>query len=424
MQWYVEYFKRPLGLVFTLIMILMAYEVAIKKPLCINSSMVYKIDRITSNKEEAVFGCTSYKKTSFSTYFYENASLLSKRLTQIEYVLQSLQLQTSVSITIASNKWSELKVEENKILIGAEQIYTKLLEKAVVLSALKREKLNLNESILSLLAEIIVDEYSADSLLSEIWQESYNELSPLQKFSLRQYVFTQISQKKLPQTESSVDFVLQLVQNVQTTPSAFAEVLKLKFQKYGLLESVLEFDVLLQVSQGLKYDINLLQQQAKKFKNSRAALQIENDIYVLPYLVKLSAEQSKKIKINNRIYVSHNKNTLVPFSQFFKNTEKLVVIDAQNQIEKIKLEALFKNNLKSFLLANKQFDFIQFHVPSLQNRLAQLQNTNNYFDLLKKSQKEKIKKQGLGWESLSWADDVQAFKPIAVYDVIQYYRLN
>ncbi len=132
----------------------------------------------------------------------------------------------------------------------------------------------------------------------------------------------------------------------------------------------------------------------------------------------------KNLKTAARVYLAQNKLSKVPFKSFFTNTEKLIVFDVNQKTETLNFKYLFKNDLKNFLATNRKFDFIQFHLPSMQFRLAKLENTQNYFQLLQANRKSNVKQRGLGWESLSWSEDVQAFKPIALYDVIQYFRLN
>ncbi|MGZ3692209.1 MAG: hypothetical protein ACXVAX_11945, partial [Pseudobdellovibrio sp.] len=236
-------------------------------------------------------------------------------------------------------------------------------------------------------------------------------------------IFSKVSQNQLPQTNSTTQFMSELVEYPEFADKTMAQLLRHSFENYGFVASSAPFDVVVQIEKGVHIDIESLQELSKN-SDSRIILQNETGSYILPYFVKLTPEEILNIKIINRVYVVQNKMSSIPFKSFFKNTEKLIVFDAGAKPEELNFKYLFKNDLKGFLALNRKFDFIQFHLPSMQFRASKLVSAQNYFQLLESNKRSEIKKQGLGWESLSWSEDVQAFKPIALYDVIQYFRVN
>ncbi|MGZ3690569.1 MAG: hypothetical protein ACXVAX_03650, partial [Pseudobdellovibrio sp.] len=188
-----NYLTRPLGLTLMLIMVLMAYEVAVKRPLCINSNLVNKIDRVYLKPEsqltgpvqynlDSVYNCRAMKKTEFSTYFFENAEALSLRLAKVEILLNSMGLDTSTQILIDEVNPEQFSVTPDKIIIGSSFLEAKKLEQAIVLSSLQASQPEMNFKNLKLLSEIIADSYSMESIFSEIWQKDWDQLGFFQKY--------------------------------------------------------------------------------------------------------------------------------------------------------------------------------------------------------------------------------------------------
>jgi hypothetical protein len=68
-------------------MLLLALQAGFKKPLCINSNIVYKIDRISDKKNESIYSCAQFKNVLFSNFLYEKLGDLESRLNQLEFLL-------------------------------------------------------------------------------------------------------------------------------------------------------------------------------------------------------------------------------------------------------------------------------------------------------------------------------------------------
>ena len=95
-----SYLYRPFGLFFLFLMILLAFQVVLKKPLCIESSIVYKIDRISNENTESIYNCKQWKSVAFSPYFFESIDSLQTQISKAEMLLRALGISNQIVIVI------------------------------------------------------------------------------------------------------------------------------------------------------------------------------------------------------------------------------------------------------------------------------------------------------------------------------------
>lgn len=438
-QWYrvqKPYKKRPLGLILLLLMILMGFEVGTKKPLCISSKIVNKIDRVALSEDatskstftESIYSCSTYKIPAFSVYFYENLDSLNSRLSKIEKVSALLGLHGRLDIEINETSSGQLKLKNNKIIVSRDSLDNGNLEKLVVSVLLLQNMKFESAQFVGFLSGWLTGQVNADSGIEEIWNDSFQNLDLYEKFKFKEAVFSEL--RKFPdfRHKSLSENMLDLLKSESSSVQSFKTVFEDKMKNLGIADTSSGVDLIFQNKSGSDFDSENLLALAKRFKTKRILFEDETGAYVLPTMAKLDASANSQLKTQLRVLLVDNK-TALNFNPYFKNTERLVVFKSKAVASKLNFSNLFasedltKNEL-SFLNANKNFDVIQFHVPSLRYRQSQLSQIKDYFGLLKEAKSFAAKKKQLGWESEVWSIEAQAFKPIAVYDVIQYYRIN
>jgi len=101
-----------------------------RKPLCIDSKVVEKIDR----GDETVFKCTSNHHIPFSPYFTEHLPSIEARVQQIEKFLEGIEpFKTRVQIVILKNKPNYFLVKDSVIYSGEPMLEARgHLEKALI----------------------------------------------------------------------------------------------------------------------------------------------------------------------------------------------------------------------------------------------------------------------------------------------------
>jgi hypothetical protein len=433
-----DYKKRPLGLILLLLMILMGFEVGTKKPLCITSKIVNKIDRITlvkdartqSIKAESIYSCSTYKIPRFSTYFYENLGDLNQRLHKIEKVAALLGINGQLDIEISEVTSGQLKLKNNKIAVSQDRLNDQELEKLVVTVLLLQNMKFESAHFAGFLAGWLTDQATSDSAFEEIWNDSFESLSVFEQFGLKEAIYARL--RGLPEfnhktlSENMQSLLTAETSSVQKFKSIFNERVRIM----GVTNSSLVADLIFEnLSEG-DFDSESLLALAKSNKTKKIIFKDSSGTYLLPFMTKLDSQEATAPL---RVLLVNSDSAKAPdVNQYLKNTERLVVFKRKAKDSQLKFSSLFaskdlKRNELAFLNANKGFDVIQFHIPSLSyaksSPAASVAKLKDYFGLLRKANSVAVQKK-LGWQSAEWSIEAQAFKPIAVYDVIQYYRIN
>jgi hypothetical protein len=90
-----------------------------QRPLCIDSKVVERIDRITDSGTESLYRCALNKATPYNTYFADKLRDLSYRVLRIERVLESLEpFYKKAQITILSDRPLLFRVQGHHLYIG------------------------------------------------------------------------------------------------------------------------------------------------------------------------------------------------------------------------------------------------------------------------------------------------------------------
>ena len=189
-----SYLYRPFGLFFLLLMTLLSLQLVLRKPMCIDSSIVYKIDKISSAGSETIYGCSQFKQTLYSSYFSENLAALQTRLAVLELQLARLDLKTKFIIEIDDvNKGESIELM-NGIRIGSELLESgSLLEKFLLQKSLKN-KTNISDPIfLETVSDFLISGDGYNNLVSEAWAESFNELSFIEKLEVSRNINRQLA---------------------------------------------------------------------------------------------------------------------------------------------------------------------------------------------------------------------------------------
>lgn len=110
----------------------------VAKPLCTDSNIVEKIDRLSVNKTETIYRCSAWVTVPYSSYFDEKKSAIEKRVETIAAFLNKLQpFKSRIHLVIDETNPLLFKVSSqsttNKILIGSQLLEARgHLERALI----------------------------------------------------------------------------------------------------------------------------------------------------------------------------------------------------------------------------------------------------------------------------------------------------
>ena len=92
-----------------------------KRPLCIDSRVVEKVDRLAAAGTDTVYRCALNKETAYSEYFGRSVRELSTRIGSIEKVLESIEpFSKKMQITIMDEIPYMYRVQGHHLFIGKE----------------------------------------------------------------------------------------------------------------------------------------------------------------------------------------------------------------------------------------------------------------------------------------------------------------
>jgi hypothetical protein len=426
-QCYVEYAKRPLGLVLMLIMSVMAIEVALKKPLCIDSNIVHRIDRITKQKSEphteSVLSCSQFKIEKFSSYFSENHQNLNRRLAAVSTQITGLGFVKPVHIEIHENKKQLHKVSATGVVISEDLMATAEFESLVLQAILLQKTKGADEPSVKMIADYLMGAKPKNDYITDLWFRSNEKLSAVEKIQLKLAVQRHLGLFKNFKNESSLENIIQFIAS-QPKNEKFKIAFHENMQNAQLVGENSKFDLLIQINDIAQIDLKQLQTQAKlHFK--KVALQTENGIYVLPYMVPLKEESAQNLKVQMRLVISTKNSENKSLDGFIGNTEHLILLSAQSS------QSLRNSNYsdlltdwKKFVAQNPKMKFVKVHIPSLQYISKKTHQSFKLHQLMSEAGVQMIGHKNLGWTQVKWDQGLKAYQPVAFHDAVQFYRLN
>jgi|GEM_PF-6032206 len=422
------YLQRPLGLIFLILMLIMGAQVALKKPLCINSRLVYKIDRISAQQTETIYSCNQYKKVEFSNYFYENLTALQAQLDQLEVI--SLQLNITGKMNIVIDEINKNQTAEllNGVKIGSDLLATPHLQKMLIQLSLKN-KLNIQDQIfLQSFTDFLIADGRYQNLISEAWGQSFKEFNFFTKRKFTKFIIQNFLKNHSFFVDSGRDTLSKLITLLATlAPTELQGNFNKNLNKLGYYsEAELvqnKFDIVIEFTDN-KNIVDDFVFLAKNNPHLRIAIKSTDGMYLLPSNLKVPPVLENSIFTQYRLVLKDSNNNKTPITQYLNNTESLILIHNENRTKKINFQPLFAFGIRDFLFQNKQIDFVQVHLPSYMLKYKDLSKIESFFEFVKIKNLSKSEHKALGWRQNMWLKDLRAFRPIANYEAIQYFRVN
>ena len=104
-----------------LFVVLMGLMVSSKRPQCIDSRTVEKIDIVQFDKTEVIYKCSSFKKVPYSSYFDLEINRLESRIEGVSVFIRSIdRFDRPISIRINETQPVVFKIEDHQLEIGSQ----------------------------------------------------------------------------------------------------------------------------------------------------------------------------------------------------------------------------------------------------------------------------------------------------------------
>ncbi|XGC80567.1 hypothetical protein ACES2L_14655 [Bdellovibrio bacteriovorus] len=486
-----------------------------KRPLCIESKVVERIDRLGLEGAETIYRCALNKPTAYSTYFGEKIPDFTYRIQQVERLLESIApFKRKVQLTIIGDRPYLFRVQGSHIYIGeslleapghVEKALTKiwyrenneslfaqqdLMEEVITdfILFLNEGDLNIGDPktkiktalrkvkwpyvIKSTLAycespwkqsehygpcdsgnfesiEQQVVEMSLRPLLVTSWIESYKSLSSKERYNFIQDIpglMKADQSPQLPLINHSAGSGIALLRAAEAIKniSAFvstgglmktSEVHRLfvtnftnELQSNGFQQAFAEavFDVLYVSSVELSEKSPVFQQFLKIAKadpHLQIAVRDQNQIWMLPSRYSIPLKSFGQIKASRTVVEKCGGYNFSYVMDYADITEKLLVVDHCDQKKEIFYSKFLKLGAEGFGAQNKGTAFVQFHLPSLLTKKAELEQVVNVFEFIQKRDLENPSFRSLGWREVLWHEPAKAYQPKAFVDAIEWFRV-
>ena len=287
-------------------------------------------------------------------------------------------------------------------------------------------------------------------LMTSVWIKSYSELKLTEKIRFLRLLPRYLQTQQLS-SEKAIEMIMTdnhplkqgmmnikkmtdlmnssaLIQNEKEYREFYSRV-AFHLQQSGVNDSFAEayFDYLVEYPEEISIQSTLfkgLQKIADQNPQLQIAIKDKNQIWILPSVSGLPLSSFDQIKSQQHIFFACLGLKEIKMQHFFNLAEKLLLIKGCDQKKNIDFELLVTKGIQAFSAKNKQLAFIQFHLPSFEMKAKELAHIKNFFELVNVRDVSKPEFQTLGWSQIQWFEESQAYKPKAVVDAIELFRVE
>ncbi|MGE5086923.1 MAG: hypothetical protein ACM3MG_11525 [Bacillota bacterium] len=485
-----------------------------KRPLCIDSKVVEKIDRTSGRQENFVYRCALNKETPYSTYFGDHVRELNTRIERIERILGSIEpFYAKVQVTILEDHPYLFKIQNHRLYIGQKLLEAPgHLEKGLA-KIWYRERINTLFAQQDLMEEVITDfilylengdldigdpkthiatalhkvkwpfviksakaycespwkrsehfllcDGSAEEvaslddqviamslrpLLVTSWINSYKALGVRDRFGfahnlaafLRSEHNTALSSigsfsptilGKAAEAVKNVSLFVASTGMIKDSPThrIFVSNFTNELRGNGFQDAFAEasFDVLYVSQTSISRDSKVFKDflnEANSQANMQIALRDDKYLWMLPSKFPIPLSSFGQIKANRTIVEKcggYNFSYVIDYAEI---TEKLLVVDHCDPKKEVHYSQYLTAGAEGFGIQNKGVAFVQFHLPSLLMKKAELASVVSVQEFIQKRDLENPSFRSLGWQEVRWNPQAAAYQPKAYVDAIEWFR--
>lgn len=146
---------------------IMAFAFVTRKPLCIDSTLVERIDRVTTSGTKSVYACHLRHHVTFDPYFAENIPRWVSVLKPLEQSIQYSGISPKkVSITVLDHQKMSFRIHGAEVFIGQPLLRDSETISYAVIRALIRSRISR-----SLLSDPLIETVLADLIFSSVYND-------------------------------------------------------------------------------------------------------------------------------------------------------------------------------------------------------------------------------------------------------------
>lgn len=490
-----------------------------RRPLCIESKVVERIDRLGVQSTDTVYRCAVNKETPFSTYFSEQSRDLTYRIQKIERLLESIEpFERKVQLTIMEDRPYLFKVRGHHVFIGEkllaapghlekalakvwyrerndgffaqqalmEEVFTDFLvyldlgdldigdPNTHLKTALRKVKWPYvlksvpaycdsswkqsehfglcqdKEEASEILADQVV-EMSLRPLLVTSWVNAYRGLSMKERFDFYRMIPTLLRSEhseplpivggafvgertttllKAAEAIKNINMFVSKTKAIKDSEAhrVFVANFTNELRGNGFQDAFAEasFDILF-IAHGDLTEKSAVLKQFMKIAKAQPKIQIalrdDENLWMLPSKYPIPVKSFGEIKSTRTIVEKCGGYNFSYVMDYADETEKLLVVDHCDLNKEVHYGRYLKEGAEGFGAENKGTAFVQFHLPSLLMKRAELEQVSNVFEFIQKRDVESSSFKSLGWREVHWSEQANAYQPKAYVDAIEWFRV-
>jgi hypothetical protein len=495
------------ALMFTLVLSLVLFAYVARKPLCIDSKLVERIDSVSGTGTASAYRCGLRKHVDFDPILASQARDFSRKFQKLERFFDLLgPLKSRINLTIISGKGTYFRVHDHDLVLSESILKSSgELEKALLRiwfrerssTSLQSQPL-IEESLTDLLYFAFAGQLDLKNAKTGMSLQSDREarwpriLSTMKGYC--QSLWT--STEDLKDCSEKIPDMQQI--HIQSLRPLLSQAMIESYSSLGAEDQILFLkDFSKNLAAGEFQEKNFGRTDAEPFQQGyqEAASQLENWNYffnrmavhsdsaqkfsmifesalkrrgfdsdshqsyidILVFTENLKPEQSKdllqqieknerdliavefdkgQIQMNfgyetvdsrimspilasNGLYLHCGIPNLYQIGKFAKRVQKLIYVHYCPG-QKIRLEGLFSDGIKTFAVQNPDLKFAEFHMPSLMLAIQKMPGLNP-LQLLTQHKPESLQK--LGWQKPHYDKSINAFRAESVIEMVNWYRL-
>lgn len=419
-----SYLYRPFGLFFLLLAIVLGLQLALQKPPCIESSIVYKIDKVGKGSTESIFACGQFKAVPFSVFFFDNLAHIQRKINKVEPWLATLGISRKFVIVVNQNEPARLTELLNGIEIGSALLDGNLLAKSLLVKSLREKTGIIDTPFLEAIADFLIGDSDYQNFISEAWGDALAQLNFIERYKLTKIVVNEYRRPVIGAKSSGVDGLEMLL--LRSGHPEIVSVFRKKLNERGYYAknelSSLQLDLVLEYGAN-EAPISELTALSVRYRNLKSAVKKSDGMFLLPSMLKIPSEFENSIFVRQRLSFAGPLGAR-RLESFLENTESLMLIKTVKSVSSMDVRAIYEGGVSEFIRRNKEMQFVQFHLPSFKLVYKNLNSVLNYFDFIDNKDNSEKALKILGWDRTEWLTEIRAYRPIANFDAIQYYRIN
>jgi len=391
---------RWLGIVLvgTLFLLLSTLVMMTKRPLCIDSSIVNRIDRVSKEGVKTAYSCKDNRVVEFD----ENLSLLVKEISHKVQPFENVFRNkfTPVRFTLLHGMHDIARIQNNEIFMSDDRLNSNQDFQKILIRSWVRQNIVFTEDQKNLIEDSIVD------LIFHIYgpydfDQKYKRTQS--SFLIENYMDLSLKEKK--------EFSENLISNLN--------VIKMKSSSE---DNIIKVDYIFEISDSQfvkKEDVEKLFSD-NKIQNQSIAVVNQKNLWVFGKQTIIPLTSVSQLKSHQYVYVDCEAPDYKKIQDISNISSRLLFVNKCQDIQNLNFQRMYKEGVEGFAKENLSISFMQIYLPSLRqiwidgkvNPLLQIASGDWKNEFFYKS----------GWQKPIWDESIQAYRSQSIVQTIDVFR--